>query len=163
MRQSVELRQQLRDAIDDEIAQRTAVHQRTIARLKSSTQVIAAAAPAGASVAVQPLVMLAHGDSWFDYPLSGNDVSLHSTDIIAQLSLLGSTNPVILNVSHLGDATTEEMSLPKQERMIQALQDPDNWLTNGQPDAILFRAAATTSRATSFASSSTLPCPVPPA
>lgn len=135
MRQSVELRQQLRDAIDDEIAQRTDAHQRTIARLKSSTQVIAAA---GALASVRPLVMLAHGDSWFDYPLSGNDVSLHSTDIIAQLSLLGNTNPVILNVSHLGDATTEEMSLPKQERMIQALQDPDNWLTGGQPDAILF-------------------------
>src|ERR1700722_9223857 len=30
------------------------------------------------------------------------------------------------------------MSLPKQERMIEALQDPDNWLGGGQPDAILF-------------------------
>jgi hypothetical protein len=51
---------------------------------------------------------------------------------------MGTANPVILNVSHLGDATTEEMSLPKQERMIAALQDPSNWLASGKPDAILF-------------------------
>ncbi|HVA51604.1 MAG TPA: hypothetical protein VNH11_35010 [Pirellulales bacterium] len=63
MRESIALRQQLRDAIDDEIAERTAAHQRTIARLKSSTQVIAAAALAGAPVPAEPLVMLAHGDS----------------------------------------------------------------------------------------------------
>ena len=51
---------------------------------------------------------------------------------------MGTTNPVILNVSHYGDATTAEMSLPKQERMIEALQDPDNWMGSGKPDAILF-------------------------
>src|SRR5215469_3316800 len=141
MRETVVLRQRLRDAINEEIAARTAMHQRTIARLKSRAQVIAAAAPppAAAATPVQPLVMLAHGDSWFDYPLSGNEVSLSgSTDIIAQLSLLGNTNPVILNVSHHGDATTDEMSLPKQERMIQALEDPHNWLARGKPDALLF-------------------------
>jgi hypothetical protein len=48
------------------------------------------------------------------------------------------TNPVILSVSHYGDATTAEMPLPKQERMIEALQDPDNWTGNGEPDGILF-------------------------
>ena len=30
--------------------------------------------------------MLAHGDSWFDYPLNGNDISFDGlTDIIRQL------------------------------------------------------------------------------
>jgi hypothetical protein len=82
--------------------------------------------------------MLAQGDSWFDYPLSGNNLSLQSTDIIAQLTSMGTTNPVIYNTAHFGDATTVEMSLPKQERMIAALQDPANWLGNGKPDAILF-------------------------
>ncbi len=135
MRDSLALRERLRDAINDEIAERTKIHQGTIARLRSGAGFVAAA---GSAAPVEPLIMLAHGDSWFDYPLSGNDLSFRSTDVIAQLSLMGDTNPVILNVSHHGDATTEEMSLPKQERMIEALQDPANWLARGAPDAILF-------------------------
>ncbi len=136
MRESLTRRQQLRESIQDEIAQRTQTHQATIARLKvgraglTARGVTAAAAP-------QPLVMLSQGDSWFDYPLSGNSVSLTSTDIIAQLTSMGAINPVILNTAHFGDATTVEMSLPKQERMIAALQEPSNWV-NGKPDAILF-------------------------
>ncbi len=85
-----------------------------------------------------PLVMLAHGDSWFDYPLDGNGVSLGDTDVIAQLRSLGNINPVILNLSHHGDASTDELSWPKQQRMIDALQDPANWMESGRPDAILF-------------------------
>jgi len=93
---------------------------------------------AGAPAPPSPLVMLAHGDSWFDYPLDGNGLSLSNTDVVAQLESMGEINPVILNVSHYGDATTAEMSLPKQERLIQSLQDPANWLTTGKPDAMLF-------------------------
>jgi hypothetical protein len=128
------LHRQVRESIDEEIARRTKVHQATIARLKlGTTHALAAGAPAAPS----PLAMLAHGDSWFDYPLSGNDPSFSDTDVVAQLGSMGNIPPAILNVSHYGDATTEEMSLPKQQRMIQALQDPSNWLT-GKPDAILF-------------------------
>jgi hypothetical protein len=47
--------------------------------------------------------------------------------------------PIILNRAHHGDAAVDEMSLPKQERMIAALRDPSNWI-NGKPDAILFSA-----------------------
>jgi len=134
MRQSLTAQQQMRDAIDAEIAERIKVHQARIARLKAaaaSLQAVGAQAPA-------PLVMLAHGDSWFDYPLSGNGLSFQDTDIIAQLRGMGTINPVILNMSHYGDATTDEMGLPKQERMISALQDPGNWMGAGKPDAILF-------------------------
>jgi hypothetical protein len=88
----------------------------------------------------EPLVMLAQGDSWFDYPLDGNALTLADTDIIAQLRGMGTTNPVIINVAHHGDASTDEMSLPKQQRMIDLLQDPANWLSSGKPDAILFSA-----------------------
>ncbi len=70
------------DAIDDEIAERTKVHQGKIARLKTARANLRAA---GAQPQSTPLVMLAHGDSWFDYPLSGNSVSFKDTDIIAQL------------------------------------------------------------------------------
>jgi hypothetical protein len=135
MRQSVVLRQQLRDAIKSEIADRTRIHQSKIAALKTGrAKLFAASAPAPTS----PLVMLAHGDSWFDYPLDGNNISLDSTDVIVQLESMGNINPVIQNVSHHGDATTEEMSWPKQQRMIDSLQDADNWLDAKGPDAILF-------------------------
>ena len=135
MRKSLELRQQFRDSIKSEIAERTQAHQSKIAALKAArTRLAAAGAPAPAN----PLVMLAHGDSWFDYPLDGNGVSLSDTDVIAQLGSMGNLNPVIQNVSHYGDATSEEMALPKQERLIQSLQDPANWMGAGKPDAILF-------------------------
>jgi hypothetical protein len=135
MRRSLVLRQQLRDAINSEIAERTKAHKAKIAALKIGR---AEMLGAGAAAPASPLVLLAHGDSWFDYPLSGNSVSLSSTDVIAQLESMGNINPVIQNVSHYGDATTEEMSWPKQERMIQSLRDPDNWLNGTSPDAILF-------------------------
>ena len=136
MQQSLTLRRQMRDTINEDIAARTRAHQAKLARLRAArTALAAAAAPAPAT----PLVMLAHGDSWFDYPLSGNDLSLGSTDIIVQLGSLGTTPPVILNMSHHGDASTDEMGVSKQERLIEALQDPDNWV-GGKPDAILFSA-----------------------
>ena len=135
MRASLALRQQMRDAIDEEIAKRTKIHQSRMGRLKTSRASLRAA---GAPAAPMPLVMLAHGDSWFDYPLSGNSLSLRSTDIIAQLEMTGNINPFILNISHYGDATTDEMSWPKQERMIESLQNPANWMDEGKPDAILF-------------------------
>jgi hypothetical protein len=135
MRRSLPLRQELHDSIQSELAERTKAHQARIAALKAKrSQMLAAkAAPP-----VEPLVLLAHGDSWFDYPLNGNDISLSSTDVIAQLGLMGAINPLIQNISHYGDATTEEMSVPKQQRLIQSLQDQANWSNGTGPDAILF-------------------------
>ena len=128
MSQSVELRQKLRDSINQDIADRTKIHQSTIVALKTS----------GSPQTSGPLVMLAHGDSWFDYPLTGNGLPLVNTDVIAQLGSLGVNNPVILNLSHHGDATSDEMSLTKQQRMIDSLHDPSNWMDHGKPEAILF-------------------------
>ncbi|MGA8148736.1 MAG: hypothetical protein WB870_14385 [Gallionellaceae bacterium] len=135
MRQSLVLRQQMHDSIIEEIAARTKIHQAKIASLKTSS---ARLMLIGVQLAPNPLVMLAHGDSWFDYPLSGNTPTLRNTDIISQLESLGNINPVILNISHWGDATTEELSWPKQQRMIDALNDQENWMDQGKPDAILF-------------------------
>jgi len=58
---SITARQQLQASIDADIDARISEHQARIARLK-----------AGPPASTQPLVMLAHGDSWFDYPLTGN-------------------------------------------------------------------------------------------
>lgn len=134
MRKSLVYREDLRDSIRDEIAARTVAHQSKVAALK------AARAPEGVlAMAAQPnpLVMLAHGDSWFDYPLVGNGPLVENTDIIAQLENMGNINPLILNISHYGDATSDELGWPKQQRMIDALKDPANW-PSGKPDAILF-------------------------
>jgi hypothetical protein len=121
----------LRDSIERDIADRMAAHQREVERLR--------AAMAARPEAQPPLMILAHGDSWFNYPLNGNSVELppRDTDIIAHLKKMGSPPPKILNISHFGDATTDEMGLPKQQRLIEALQNPKNWL-DGKPDAILF-------------------------
>ena len=122
--------------IDDDIAKRIKAHQANIERLETA---IESAGNLEAAVANRPLVMLAQGDSWFDYPLTGNGFPFVDTDVIAQLRRIGSMPPTILNLAHHGDAATDEMSLPKQQRMISALRNKANWL-GGKPDAILFSA-----------------------
>ena len=135
MHATLALRPLIKKSIDADIASRTLTHQARVAQLKAA-RLQPSARPEGTAPA--PLVLLAHGDSWFDYPLNGNDLALHSTDIIAQLQSMGDTQPLILNISHYGDATTEEMSLTRQQRLIQAIDDKANWANDSAPDAILF-------------------------
>ncbi|WP_174800121.1 SGNH/GDSL hydrolase family protein [Methylobacterium currus] len=122
--------------IERDIAQRLAVHKATIGRLATAQ---ASARLLGAPVLNRPLVLLAQGDSWFDYPLTGNGLPLVDTDVIAQLRRIGPMPPTILNLAHHGEAAVGMMSLEKQSRMIAALSDPSNWI-DGKPDAILFSA-----------------------
>jgi len=128
--ETARLQASLRESIERDIADRIEAHQREVAIIKASLR---------REGQQPPLVLLAHGDSWFNYPLNGNSVELppRDTDIIAHLKKMGSPPPKILNISHYGDATTDEMGLPKQQRLIAALRNPKNWLT-GKPDAILF-------------------------
>ena len=129
MPDSLALKQQLRASIDEEIAARTKLHQANIARFKTAATTLRSL---GAPARPEPLTMLANGDSWFDYPLSGNDLSLQTTDVIAQLTTMGSSNPAILNVSHYGEATTDELSLPKQQRMISGSAGSSELVGGGQ-------------------------------
>lgn len=115
--------------IQREVAVRAQVHQGRVAASKQAT---------AANAAPGPLAFLAHGDSWFDYPLIDNGPLLGDTDIVHQLRKMGNIHPLILNVSHYGDSTVDEMSLPKQQRLIENLNEPSNWLGSGKPDAILF-------------------------
>jgi hypothetical protein len=130
MRRSLIRQTELQQSIEDELQERKIEHQNAVAMLKSARR--------KATVKRTPLVLLAQGDSWFDYPLIGNGPLIRDTDIIAQLKLLGAPPPLIQNLAHFGEATTDELSLPKQRRMIESLQDPANWLDSGKPDAILF-------------------------
>jgi hypothetical protein len=147
MRATLALRPLIKKSIDSDIASRTRAHQARVALLKAGRF-----QPSGQPDlrAAAPLVLLAHGDSWFDYPLNGNDLSFSSTDIIVQLQTMGDTHPLILNISHYGDATTEEMCLTRQQRLIQAVDDKANWVNASGPDAILFSGGGNDIAGTQF-------------
>lgn len=134
MGDTLELRRRLDESIEEDIGQRTAVHKARMTDVKLARAQLKAL---GAVPEAPPLALLALGDSWFDYPLSGDWPSPAGTDVIAQLRRLGSINPYILNISHYGDATTDLLGLKKQKRLLAALAEPDNWLSDGRPDAIL--------------------------
>jgi hypothetical protein len=136
MANSVQLQSELRDSIAEEIEARIRRHQADVTRLKSAAAVLEAA---GAPPPMMPLSFLANGDSWFDYPLNGNSFPSPNTDIVAHLKTMGTVHPLILSLAHHGDATTDEMGLTKQQRMIKALGEKANWMAaNKRPDAILF-------------------------
>jgi hypothetical protein len=124
---------QQRGAVEAELARRTLAHKRRVARLKRGARLRAEANKAPAQ---QSLDFLAIGDSWFDYPLNGNDPSFATTDIIAQLKQLGSPPPLVLNYSLYGQATTSVLTYENQQNIIDAVTDPTQWL-NGAPDGIL--------------------------
>jgi len=136
MDREIFVQEEARKRIERDIDERVAVHKANILRLATAQ---ASATALGVAVRNRPLILLAQGDSWFDYPLTGNGLPLVDTDVIAQLRRIGPMPPTILNLAHHGDAAVDEMSLPNQERMLAALRDPSNWI-NGKPDAILFSA-----------------------
>ena len=96
-----------------------------------------------------PLDFLAIGDSWFEYPLNGNDLPfpplpLQNFAIAAdsQLGSIGNPPPHILNLALHGQATTAVLSYEKQEQMRDVLMDSSQWLNEmtNLPDAILISA-----------------------
>ena len=92
----IALQTRLQKEIDEEIRQRVALHKANIARLEASRL---GARNLSAEIQNRPLVMLAQGDSWFDYPLDGNIPAPGGTDVIAHLRRFGSMPPAILNLS----------------------------------------------------------------
>ncbi|OQP83334.1 SGNH/GDSL hydrolase family protein [Rhizobium rhizosphaerae] len=136
MGEQLVLQEKLRKAIDQELSERVSVHRKNIARLQSAQEgVRTLAAPVGN----RPLVLLAEGDSWFDYPLVGNGPLLGDTDVIAHLRNIGAMPPTVLNLAVAGSTAVGEMSLTRQSALIAQLQDKSNWF-HGKPDAILFSA-----------------------
>ena len=105
-------------------------------RVKQHQAAVAALGVAPAA----PLVILAMGDSWFDYPLDGDEIALASTDIIAQLPGAAAVKPLTLNIAHYGDTSTQIFGLGKQHQVVGLLADPANWRGSGKPDAILISA-----------------------
>ncbi len=79
------------------------------------------------------LNLLAEGDSWFDYPLTGSNPLLPS-GVVAQLPAVLAPDPVVLSLAHYGDTTTEMLGVDQRRRLIAALIDP----AHGTFDALLF-------------------------
>lgn len=130
------LQARLQKKIDENLRERVAAHKANISRLEAAR---VGAHNFAATIGNKPLVMLAQGDSWFDYPLHGNGPLPGDTDVIAQLRRIGAMPPTILNLAVAGDTAVSEMSLKRQSAMIEQLRDMSNWI-DGKPDAILFSA-----------------------
>src|SRR5271165_3992902 len=94
-----DLAQQQREAIAAELQKRTLAHKRRVERLGHGRRLRAQAQKASGA---GQLDFLAIGDSWFDYPLSGNDPSLSNTAIAAQLTQIGNPPPLVLNYALYG-------------------------------------------------------------
>ena len=94
-----DLATQQREAMEAEFVKRTIAHKRRVDRLRNGQKLRAVAKKAAGA---GQLDVLAIGDSWFDYPLSGNDPSLANTAIAAQLTQLGNTTPLVLNYAYFG-------------------------------------------------------------
>ncbi len=129
----LDLNIQQREAVEAELNKRTLAHERRVSRLKRGARLRAETKRA---IAQQPLDFLAIGDSWFDYPLNGNDPSFGNTDIIAQLTQLGSPPPLVLNYALYGQATTSVLTYENQQTIVDAVSDSSQWV-NDAPDGIL--------------------------
>ena len=134
---------ELQDASKAQIAANIILHKQRTTRVRSALDRRKAlkAKRAATPLPAVPLDILAIGDSWFEYPLSGNSVSFENTAIVAQAQLgsMGTPPPQILNQALHGQATTAILSYENQQNMISVLQDPGQWLNEqtGLPDAIL--------------------------
>jgi hypothetical protein len=71
------------------------------------------------------LNILAHGDSWFDYPLSADVIDFLRAD---------PSRPEILCLAHYGDASTTALGVTKRQQLIDNLTATPN----GAFDALLF-------------------------
>jgi hypothetical protein len=129
----LDLNIQQREAVEAELDRRTLAHKRRVNRLKRGARL---RAEANRATTQQPLDFLAIGDSWFDYPLNGNDPSFGNTAIVAQLTQLGSPPPLVLNYALYGQATTSVLTYENQQNIIDAVTDPTQWV-NSVPDGIL--------------------------
>ena len=137
---------QLSDASQAEIATRIENHRARTKRIQTGSK---RRASANLATPKLPLDFLAIGDSWFEYPLNGNELPfppfpVQNFAIVAdsQLGSMGDPPPRILNLALHGQATTAVMSYENQQQMIGVLQDTNQWL-NPQthlPDAILISA-----------------------
>jgi hypothetical protein len=115
------------DAVNTELDRRTRHHQALIARHRSTGSF---------DKERPPVVLLANGDSWFDYPLGGTVPFVDCTDIIAQLTggLGLEQPPIILDLAVAGDTTLQSMGLDRQQRIEDAVNDPKN----GKFEGILY-------------------------
>lgn len=77
-----------------------------------------------------PLIMVADGDSWFDYPLP----LVGHTDVADSVKSQATLMPGMMKLAHYGDATTTLMGVTKRQRLVDYLDDQ----SHGPIDVIMF-------------------------
>jgi len=77
-----------------------------------------------------PLIIVADGDSWFDYPLP---LPGH-TDVANSLQQQGTPTPAMMKLAHYGDATTTLMGVTKRQRLVDYISEP----AHGPIDVLMF-------------------------
>jgi hypothetical protein len=139
MKNSAQIKQQLREASEAEIASRIREHQLSVDRIKAGME-----HRRRLGLAPRPLQLdfLAIGDSWFEYPLGdyGLPVPFSNFAIVGprHLPSMGTPPPLINSIALHSQPMTAIMGLGNQERMKNLLGNPDGWLSaTGLPDAIL--------------------------
>jgi hypothetical protein len=77
-----------------------------------------------------PLIIVADGDSWFDYPLP----LIGHTDVADSLKRQATLTPAMMKLAHYGDATTTLMGVTKRRRLIDYISEP----AHGPIDVLMF-------------------------
>ncbi|TGN93124.1 hypothetical protein [Burkholderia sp. USMB20] len=121
-RDTLDAYRQLQQQIQSDIEARRVEHKRQLDDARKNF----------AGALVQPLNLLAVGDSWFDYPVPS--LGHLPTDVIVSLTGLMNLHPKPLKLAHYGDATTTLLGASKRDRLIATLKDP----ALAPFDAILF-------------------------
>ena len=140
MDSSTQLKLQLREASEAEIASRIREHQVNVGRIKAGTK---RRRLQGLAPREPQLDLLAIGDSWFEYPLNdeGLWVPFWNAAVVGatQLQSMGNPPPLINSIAMHGQSMTAIMGLENQKRMRDLLENNNAWLNEdtGLPDAIL--------------------------
>ena len=140
MDNSTQLKQQLREASEAEIASRIREHRVSVDRIKAG---IKRRGLQGLAPRMPQLDFLAIGDSWFEYPLNDDGlwVPFWNAAVVAatQLQSMGNPPPLINSIAMHGQPMTAIMGLENQKQMRKLLEKKGGWLNEvtGLPDAIL--------------------------
>jgi hypothetical protein len=140
MDNSAQLKLQLREASEAEIASRIKDHQVSVDRIKAG---IKRRGSQGLAPRMPQLDLLAIGDSWFEYPLNDDGlwVPFWNAAVVGatQLQSMGNPPPLINSIAMHGQPMTAIMAVENQKTMRDLLKNNGGWLNEdtGLPDAIL--------------------------
>jgi hypothetical protein len=114
------------------IASQTQIEQTRKERIARHQDALKQGVMRAARGAPRRLNILAEGDSWFDYPFP----LPFGRDTIDAIQDNAAVKPLILNLAHFGDLSTNMLGVAQRQRIVANLGNP----ANGHFDAMLFSA-----------------------